>query len=240
MSFIKDIKPSLHQLKKELHIMSEYSCAQIARAALPQDYPPGVELFKQEEWPQDVYLIESGLIKLVSVEQNGREMVIGLRSPRWIIGAGSIIINKKHAFSAWTLTPCRLRRIPKETFLRLLRNDHEFAWFFHQMQSYELREHVTRFRESGCLSARDKLENLLSQILSALAPSGSEKNVRLKLPLKHKELAQLLGITPEHLSRVLRGMQKEGVVLKEKGWIHIADVRLLQDPAESWRRNSAA
>jgi CRP-like cAMP-binding protein len=59
--------------------------------------------------------------------------------------------------------------------------------------------------------------------------------VRLKLPLKHKELAQLLGITPEHLSRVLRGMQQEGVVVREKGWIRIADARLLREPSESWR-----
>lgn len=233
MSFMGDVTPSLNHLKKELHVMSEYSCEQVARLALPQEYPAGVELFKQEGAPRDVYLIESGLIKLVAVEQNDREVLVGLRSPRWIVGAASVIINKKYAFSASTLTHCRLRRIPNEAFLRLLRNDHEFAWFFHQMQSYELHEQVTQLMEAGCLSARDKLEHLLSQILSALVPAGSDKSVRLKLPLKHKELAELLGITPEHLSRVLRGMQKEGLVLKEKGWIRIADVRLLRDSSES-------
>lgn len=215
--------------------MSEYSWEQVARLALPQEYPAGVELFKQEGQPRDVYMIESGLIKLASVEQNDREILIGLRAPKWIVGAAPVIINQKYAFSALTLTNCRLRRIPNEAFLRLLRNDHEFAWFFHQMQSYELHEHVTQLMESGCFSARDKLEHLLSQILSALAPAGSDENVRLKLPLKHKELAKLLGITPEHLSRVFRGMQKEGVVLKEKGWICIADVRRLRDSADVWR-----
>jgi CRP-like cAMP-binding protein len=230
---VREVTPTLSQIKNELHVTSRYSWEQVSSLAPAQEYPAGIELFKQEVPARDVYLIESGLIKLMAVEQNDREILVGLRSPGWIVGSASVILNKKYAFSATTLTGCRLRRVTAEAFLRLLRNDQEFAWFFQQMQSHELHEQLTQLVEFGCLSARDKLEHLLSRMISALVPKGPERKVRLKLPLKHRELAELLSITPEHLSRVLREMQQEGLVFKEKGWICIADVRMLRVAAES-------
>lgn len=227
---MKEIRPGLTQVKGELHVTQEDGWRRVASLAPAQEYPPSVGLFKQESHPHDVYLVESGLIKLVYAEQNGREVIIGLRSPGWLVGGASVVLNKRYAFSATTLTRCRLRRITAEAFLNLLKTDQEFAWYFHRAQSYELHDQLTHLVRFGCLSARDKLEQLFSQLISSLAPYGAEREVRLKLPLKYWELAELIGVTPEHLSRVLKEMQHEGIVLREKGWINIMDVRMLREP----------
>lgn len=201
---------------------------QISALAPAQEYPAGVGLFKQDSLPQDVYLIESGLVKLSHVEENGKELVVGLRTPNWIVGASAVILNKKYGFTAETLTGCQLRRIPAQSFLQLLRTDSEFAWHFQQVQSYELYDQLSQLVGIGCLSARHRLEQLLSQLLSTLGAKAGEKKIRLQLPLKHWELAELIAVTPEHLSRLLKELQLEGVVQRDKGWINISDVRLLR------------
>nr|QEO74821.1 Transcription regulator, crp [uncultured bacterium] len=201
---------------------------QISAVAPAQEYPAGIGLFKQDSLPQDVYLIDAGLIKLTHVEENGKELVVGLRTPNWIVGASAVILNKKYGYSAETLTGCQLRRVPAPAFLHLLRTDSEFAWQFQQVQSHELYDQLSQLVGFGCLSARHRLEQLLSQLLSTLGAKAGERKIRLQLPLKHWELAELIAVTPEHLSRLLKELQLEGVVQRDKGWINISDVSMLR------------
>jgi CRP/FNR family transcriptional regulator len=225
---MREVIPSLNQIKKVLHMPAESGWGPLTSLAPAQQYAPGIELFKQESAPRDVYLIEDGLVKLTYVEQNARDFLVGLRTSGWTVGAASVILDRTYAFSATTISACRLRRVSADAFLNLLNTNHEFVRYFHQVQSHELYDQVTQLARLKCLSARDKLEQLLSQLIPVLAPRADENKVRVKLPLKQREMAELIGVTPEHLSRVLREMQNEGLVCREKGWIKITDVRLLQ------------
>ena len=210
----------------------------IAGLAPAQEYPAQIGLFKQDTLPHEVYLIEAGLVKLTHIEGNGKELVVGLRSSNWIIGASAVILNKKHGFSAETLTGCQIRRITVPFFLDLLRHDREFAWNFQQVQSYELYDQLSQLVGFGCLSARIRLEQLLSQLISTLGFKAGETMIQLQLPLRHWELAELIAVTPEHLSRLLKEMQLEGIVHRDKGWIYISDVRRLRSQLNLDDRNS--
>ncbi len=200
----------------------------VSGLAPAQKYPAGIGLFKQGMMPFEVYLIEAGLVKLTHNEGNGKELVVGLRTPNWIVGAAAVILNAKHGFSAETLTGCQIRCIPAPFFLNLLHNDTEFAWHFQQVQSHELFDQLSQLVGIGCRSARHRLEQLLSQLISSLGLKAGEIKIQLQLPLKHRELAELIAVTPEHLSRLLKKMQLEGIVQRDKGWIHIPDVRRLR------------
>jgi len=75
----------------------------------------------------------------------------------------------------------------------------------------------------GTLTARQRLEQLLLQMIS----SKSQKEMRLKWPLKLEEIAQLIAVQPEHLSRVLKEMEEEGMIQREKGGIVVSDPQRL-------------
>ena len=40
--------------------------------------------------------------------------------------------------------------------------------------------------------------------------------MRIHLPLKHKEIAQVIAVTPEYLSRLLKDLEKQKFIVKEK------------------------
>jgi len=48
-------------------------------------------------------------------------------------------------------------------------------------------------------------------------PLGVKDKVNLIFPLKHKELAQMVAVTPEHLSRLLKQLERDGIIKREKG-----------------------
>jgi CRP-like cAMP-binding protein len=98
--------------------------------------------------------------------------------------------------------------------------------------SQESHEHIVRASQLACLSARDRLEQLLSQFISALRLRGQQREVRLRLPLKQLEIAGVIAVTPEHLCVILKRMQEEGMIRREKGWIIVTDPERLSSPAD--------
>ncbi len=187
--------------------------------ALAQIYPAAIELFQQDSVAEEVFLIERGLVKLIRLEQEGRELITNLGSPGWLLGASSVIIQKSYPVTATTLTKCSLRRISAEAFRNLLTTDSQFSWYLHQRQSYEIFDQMVRVGQLCCLSARHRLERLVLHLTSAMQLNLSNNEMRLQMPLKHWEVAELIAVTPEHLSRVLRQMETEGILRREKGWL---------------------
>ena len=61
----------------------------------------------------------------------------------------------------------------------------------------------------------------------ALELRGSRDEIKLQVPLKSKEMAQIIAVTPQHFSRILNEMEQEGVIRREKGWIIVCGFQKL-------------
>src|SRR5215212_3901656 len=136
-------------------------CAALSSLSPSHGYPAGVELFKQGAVSDYVYFIDHGLIKLTSLCESGRELIVCLRSPGWLLGVTSLILQKPNPFQATTLTYCQLRRFPAEVFFDTLTNNVGVACFIEQALSREAYEQITPTVELGCCSARHRLERFL-------------------------------------------------------------------------------
>ncbi|HEX8776158.1 MAG TPA: Crp/Fnr family transcriptional regulator [Pyrinomonadaceae bacterium] len=190
-------------------------------------YPPGIEISHQGSPTKNIYLIERGLVKLTRLEEDGREIIIDLRFPRWMIGSASAVIHRPYSVTAMTLTRCELRRIPLEDFLHLVKTDSQFSWYLHQLHSQEVFQHVARVAQLGCLSARQRLEELLWQLICSLELLDSQKEIKLDMPLKNWEVAALIAVAPAYLSRLLNQMEDDNTIHRRNGWLVVPDPQKL-------------
>jgi len=51
---------------------------------------------------------------------------------------------------------------------------------------------------------------------------------RVQLPITHEEIAQLIAVTPQYLSCLLKQLTEEGVLRKVKGSLIVIDPRVLR------------
>lgn len=188
----------------------------------------GEELFGQGSFPHGVYFINSGYVKLSSVDSDGREIIVGLLSTRSMVGATAVILQRPYRLSASTITTCELSYISSDLFISLLKRDSRFSWLVQVEQSRETYERVTHIAQLGCSSARQRLEELFWKFASTITLGEGQKETRIALPLKQWEVAQLLAITPEHLNRVVKQMQREGILQWKKGVVVIIDLQSLR------------
>jgi len=126
------------------------------------------------------------------------------------------VLGKTYATTAVTASRCSVSRLCIRQFVRLVRTDHEFSWQLHQMHSREVYEELAQIADLGCLSARHRLEHFFEQLLPALGATGCNGEIRVELPLKQWEIAQLIAVTPQHLCRLLHDMEGEGMVRRER------------------------
>ena len=194
-------------------------------------YPRGTELLQQGAPVRDVYFIESGFVKSVYLDHSGSEIIVGLCLPGSMVGTASVIVQRPSPVTVATVSRCQLCRITAKEFLRLVKTNPQFAWYLQQEQSREIYRQVVRNVELGCHSARQRLEQLLWEMTSVPAAVKSRHEIKIRLPMKYWEIAELVSVTPEHLSRLLKQMQQEGLILRKRDWLTIPDRQRLSSSA---------
>lgn len=187
-------------------------------------YSEGTVLFKQGAAARDVYLLEQGLVKVIFLDPGGEEVIIELCSaPGTLIGASCAVLGK-HAVSAAVVTRnTRMRRVAASSFIELIRQNVEMSWQLHKLHCAQHLELLDRSAQLGYLSVRERVEQLIWNLASACELVPTPKGLRMQLPLKYRELAQLITVSPEHLCRVLGVIEKEGLIRREKGWLYLVE-----------------
>jgi len=192
-----------------------------------QFYPPNTILYKQDTPSNTVYMIEKGLVKLTWVEPDGHEVIVGLRRRHWLLGAQAVLLEKRLAFTVTTLIPCSLRYISSKSFLNLVNTDAEFNRHLLLIFSEEIYLHGMKAAVLGCMPARERLSRFFCELVqeqnNGSGTAALKRPMRLQIPIKFKELAQLIAISPEHLSRILKELEQKGIIIRDKGWLILTD-----------------
>lgn len=191
--------------------------------------PPGADLFKQGDRVEYVYFLEKGLVKTLHTDSNGEELIISLMYSEGSIMGASCAVLGKHNVTATALSKSTYRRLPADRFRDLLRKDSDMSWKIHQLHCRVLSEQITQRIQLGCQTAKQRLEQLLWQLIVALDVKIDADGARIPLPLKYWEIAQLIVVTPEHLCRMVKRMEDDGLLKREKGWMQVPR------PQDLWR-----
>jgi CRP-like cAMP-binding protein len=193
-------------------------------------FPAGSEIYSQGATPQAAYFINRGLIKLLHTEPDGNEVIISLRVPNRWLGLVPAVLQRPYKFSAISLTECELLCVPIETFLKIIETDRDFSLQTLKAACRNVIALNDRLTQTAVVSARQRLEYLLWQLLSLQSPGNEAKNARLSLPLKKKEIAQIIAVTPSYISELLDELETLGLVRQEN-----RRNLIIIDPQRLWR-----
>jgi len=193
-----------------------------------QAYPSGVEIFQQDTPSEVVYFIERGFVKLTKLESSGRQLIVGIRRKNWLMAAPSVILGKPYSTTAATLTRCYLRGISAEDFLYMVKTDAEFSSHILRMLSQEIVNQVNKLVTIGCMTAKERLKCFICEMILEHEADELKKPIQLQLAIKHHELAQIIAITPEYLCRLLKKMEQQDFIRREKHYLTVIDPERLR------------
>jgi CRP-like cAMP-binding protein len=193
-----------------------------------QIYPPAVSFFEQGSPVEAVGIVEEGLVKLLRWEHRGEAVSVGIRFAGGPLGTAAAILRAPHAVTAETLTRCRILSIPVEQFLQVVTIDAQLSSDLHRIHAQELIGYVAHLGTLCALSTRDRLLRLIGEVVAAEDHSAAAGPLRVALPLRYTELARTIVTTRQHLSRVLKRLEDDNLIRRDKGWL------LIPDPSRFW------
>ena len=177
--------------------------------------PPQHLIYSQGESPHIVCLICTGMVKLTSTEFDGNRSIVGLRRAGYMMGAVPSIINMPYVTTAETITRSRLCLVPTETFLKLIDTNAGFSRWILTMLSRRLRSSMLSISEKSCVSGRHRLEKFLWELVQTQNGFDKNKLIKIQMILKNWEVAQLLSLTPQHLCRLVKQLEREGILMRK-------------------------
>jgi len=210
------------------HLKKLFSCKTV------RVVPPEHQIYSQGESPHIVCLICSGLVKLTRTESDGNRAIVGLRQAGYMMGAVPSIVKLPYTTTAETITRSKLCLLPTETFIKLIDTNAGFSRWILTMLSSRLRSSTLSISEQSCLSGRQRLEKFLWKLAQAQNGGDQNRPTKIQMILKNWEVAQLLSLTPQHLCRLVKQLENEGVIMKKNGWV------ILPDPKKLWHSERAA
>lgn len=170
-------------------------------------YSPRDVLYHQDHDADTVYLIKSGLVKLISHLPTGRARIVRLNSENQWIGLEGLL-DKRYAHHAEAYDEVEAYAISRSSLQHLRdHTPHIYCnvlehWYRHLQQADRW---IAGF-STGCIKSR--VANLIEYLADLEYGAQSE---RVKL-LTVSEMGEILGVTPESVSRILAEFKRNDIL----------------------------
>ncbi len=189
----------------------------------------GEAIFRQGEPCNSIYTIRSGWAFLQTLLPDGKRQIDAFCVRGAILGL-PFDVNAPMQFGAQALTDVTLCVLPVAAAVRLTERVPHLALAWARSAAAGQECAFRHLADIGRRDARQRLANLLLELngmAARAAPQG-----RGDLPVNHQDLADALGLTPVHISRVLKAWRENAIVAVGHGHLRILDAgRLKADAA---------
>jgi CRP/FNR family transcriptional regulator len=195
---------------------------------------PGDTLFRVGDPSTYLYVIREGQIKLTRTDVNGHECLVGLVGPGYLLGFDTIG-NPLYNYSAKTLTPSVFCRIKHGHIMKVLAKNSKVSLNVLLAVNEQLSQAHNLIRVLGQKTAVEKVAALLLNLLphsNKNKVDDAGKNPQA-LHLSRNEMAEILGVTVETVSRIMAQFRRDAIIKAPRGSISIRKRKRLQALAGS-------
>ncbi len=164
-------------------------------------FAKGDFLLQQGEVCRNTYFVEKGLLRMFSIDKNGKEHIIQFAPENWLIGdRSSLYFNEKSNYFIEAVEESEVSVLPRDFFNKLLG---EFPNSI-EKNDLVLQKHVK--------SLQDRINSLLGETAEERYLKFIKMYPDLLLRVPQWMVASYLGITPESLSRVRKELARKNFI----------------------------
>ncbi len=174
----------------------------------------------------NVYFLDSGLVKIEKTTDSGKEILLGVVAPGELFGEQALLGEGAFSVSAKVLESGIAYAIPTDIFQRFCERRPE-VWRLLMQHFLAKKDELERKIEHLCLSdVRERILyylDELARINPGSDPSGS------MIHISQNELASLVGATRETTSTTLNALARQGLIVLGHRLVMVPSLELLRE-----------
>ena len=216
----------------------------LADHALDKSFSPGARIVSEDETVRTYFIVISGRVKVFKSSLEGKEQTLYIMGPGEPLGLCTAFGDRNSPVSAQALEESRLLLFPGGVLEEMATEEPALMLNMLLVISRRLRESMAMIE---ALALQEMPQRLAGFLLHSLRTQGEENKGALglresmpkqatepmdvQLGVTQRELAKILGTTPETLNRVLKRMHKDGLLEAHGRNVRIHDLHALEDVA---------
>jgi CRP/FNR family cyclic AMP-dependent transcriptional regulator len=174
-------------------------------------FPKGALLFVEGQTPRGVFVLCNGRVKLSASSADGKALILRIAEAGELIGIPGTIAGQPYEVTAEALEPLQANFIPREEFLHFLRENGEAALKVAEILCHIYHATYQEIKYLGLSgSATGKLARFLLDQLDPAA--GNNGPLRATLTLTHEEIAEIVGVSRETVTRLFTSLKKKQLI----------------------------
>ncbi len=198
--------------------VSEADLGELVRCARSLALPRGKTLSPPKGKDAEIYIVESGAIAALDRDPSAdKTILVALYGPGDVVGLGGAGLHATHNHQELkALSNIALAAIPIPDFLRVLRRSTELSEAALAALGIELRAMAARFAASLQNPLELRLAGFLAQLAAIATGNSWEPSANIGR-LQQTLVADMLGVSREHVNRTMTMWEKSGLIFQTKG-----------------------
>lgn len=208
-----------------------------ASADLVRNYPKGTMIFSESQRGSDMFIIQSGSVKISKVV-NGDEVTLAMLKKTDMFGEMALIENKPRSANAIAHEECRLMVVNRQNFDVLVATQPQLIARLTTMLADRL---WSMYRQLDNATLSDPLQRLIDMLALQIEKTKIDfvlKN-QYQTDLTPYDLANMCGIPREHQAECLYRLENDSHVKIVSGKIFVPDCSELIKQAAFYRKQKA-
>ncbi|WP_228378461.1 MULTISPECIES: Crp/Fnr family transcriptional regulator [Chryseobacterium] len=166
-------------------------------------------IYREGDHSAYYYQIVKGKIKLNSYNDEGKEFIHNIIGEKQSFGDSMLFVEKFYVMNAISISDTELIRLPKNSFLDLLKNNPEVSLEMNACLSQRLYFKAIMLQNMSSQNPIVRLEGLLNYLKSY---HDGECDHCFPVELTRQQIANLTGLRVETVIRTLKKMEKQGML----------------------------
>lgn len=203
----------------------------IVKIAIGRKYKKGEILCHEGDIGNSMYIIKSGKVKILKTSEEGKEKILTIFSEGDFLGEMSLVDEEARSATVEAMEDTETYIIYKKDFIEMLNGSFVIVMKLLSTLSRRIR---TLNNKIEILTFRDVHARFADVIMELKEKYGIVKKgkILIDLSLTHKDLASMLGVTRETMTRIISKMKKQNILTIEDKKMMILDEKRLIDSIE--------
>jgi CRP/FNR family cyclic AMP-dependent transcriptional regulator len=189
--------------------LGEQTLSALAERSVERTYPRHGRLFHQGDPGGGLFVVASGLVKVLVTSEDGEEMVLVTLGPGEALGELSIVDGGPRSASAEALEPTVVLLITRDVLLELAARDGALTEALLRTLGGLLRRLTEQAADLVFLDLPGRMAKLLAGLAAERGTETSD-GIELDANLTQTDLAGMVGASRQSVNQILQGFARRG------------------------------
>lgn len=192
-------------------------------------YKKRVMILHPNDAPSSVFYIKNGYVRVYRITEDGEELTMTILKPKDFFPLTYGLNKSANPYYLEALTSLALWRAPQEEFSQFLTENPDVFYDLSTRLMIRFDGVFTRMEYLVLSNAYVKVAKTLLACAQRFGRASGDSDTIIDVPLTHRDIATLVGITRETTSLEMKKLEKEGFLKKDGRLLTLRNKKRLEE-----------